>query len=272
MVEGLYRGWDELRSVPTGTQSGLRIIVLFTDGASQRRARRAGTRPGHRESAPHVGLPEAPPDPDGQTLGRSRTSTACTTPQTGSNTGFASASDRVELEQLHTGQRGTSSRRCRACRLTMMSWHTHHRSSGIPTSFPLVDECADGERRRAERDAADAAPRAVQRGPLSGRGLQHQQRRAQSRGDHRQPGAQRRRRRLPDPHLHDRHGRTGDATSSAPCPRAVDGHPQADGERPVVAGLQPRRSSKASIFYAQTAADVSAAFQGIQNQILRLSK
>ena len=33
MVEGLYRGWDELRSVPTGTQSGLRIIVLFTDGA-----------------------------------------------------------------------------------------------------------------------------------------------------------------------------------------------------------------------------------------------
>ncbi len=34
MVEGLYRGWDELRSVPNGTQSGLRIIVLFTDGAS----------------------------------------------------------------------------------------------------------------------------------------------------------------------------------------------------------------------------------------------
>jgi Flp pilus assembly protein TadG len=33
-VEGLYRAWDELRSVPTGTQSGLRIIVLFTDGAS----------------------------------------------------------------------------------------------------------------------------------------------------------------------------------------------------------------------------------------------
>src|SRR4030095_15543287 len=34
MVEGLYRGWDELRSVPAGQQSGLRIIVLFTDGAS----------------------------------------------------------------------------------------------------------------------------------------------------------------------------------------------------------------------------------------------
>src|SRR3954452_5326028 len=34
MVEGLYRGWDELRSVPAGSQSGLRVIVLFTDGAS----------------------------------------------------------------------------------------------------------------------------------------------------------------------------------------------------------------------------------------------
>ena len=34
MVEGLYRGWDEVRSVPIGSRSGLRVIVLFTDGAS----------------------------------------------------------------------------------------------------------------------------------------------------------------------------------------------------------------------------------------------
>ena len=34
MVEGLYRGWDELRSVPIASRSGLRVIVLFTDGAS----------------------------------------------------------------------------------------------------------------------------------------------------------------------------------------------------------------------------------------------
>jgi Flp pilus assembly protein TadG len=34
MVEGLYRGWDELKAVAPGTQSGLRVIVLFTDGAS----------------------------------------------------------------------------------------------------------------------------------------------------------------------------------------------------------------------------------------------
>ncbi len=34
MSEGLYRGWDELRTVPNGQQSSLRIIVLFTDGAA----------------------------------------------------------------------------------------------------------------------------------------------------------------------------------------------------------------------------------------------
>jgi Flp pilus assembly protein TadG len=32
MAEGFYRGWDELRSVPSGQQAGLRVIVLFTDG------------------------------------------------------------------------------------------------------------------------------------------------------------------------------------------------------------------------------------------------
>ena len=32
-AEGLYRGWDQLRRVPPGLQSGVRVIVLFTDGA-----------------------------------------------------------------------------------------------------------------------------------------------------------------------------------------------------------------------------------------------
>ena len=48
MVEGLYRGWDELRSVPAGSQSGLRVIVLFTDGASN-------SVPGDYGSGPGVG-------------------------------------------------------------------------------------------------------------------------------------------------------------------------------------------------------------------------
>ena len=34
MAEGVWRGWDELRTVPNGLQSSPRIIVLFTDGAA----------------------------------------------------------------------------------------------------------------------------------------------------------------------------------------------------------------------------------------------
>src|SRR5512145_137696 len=49
MVEGLYRGWDELRTVPNGQQSGLRVIVLFTDGASN-------SVPGLYDGGPSKGL------------------------------------------------------------------------------------------------------------------------------------------------------------------------------------------------------------------------
>jgi Flp pilus assembly protein TadG len=31
-AEGLYQSWDQLRIVPTNNQSGLRVVVLFTDG------------------------------------------------------------------------------------------------------------------------------------------------------------------------------------------------------------------------------------------------
>ena len=41
---------------------------------------------------------------------------------------------------------------------------------------------------------------------------------------------------------------------------------------PDVAGLQHRTQLEGKYFFAQTPDDVSAAFQGIQNQILRLSK
>ena len=60
MVEGLFRGWDELRTVPNGQQSSLRVLVLFTDGASNSipattLSRRNGQRP------PDVRLPQEPP-------------------------------------------------------------------------------------------------------------------------------------------------------------------------------------------------------------------
>ncbi len=68
MVQGLFRGWDELRTVSNGQQSSLRVIVLFTDGCSN-------SVPGiYPESAPGVArglrtwdFPDNGADPDAQT-------------------------------------------------------------------------------------------------------------------------------------------------------------------------------------------------------------
>src|SRR4030095_2244849 len=64
---GLFHGWDELRAVPRGGQSGLRVIVLFTDGCSN-------SVPGIYDACSAASrarrtwdFPKVSPDPDGQT-------------------------------------------------------------------------------------------------------------------------------------------------------------------------------------------------------------
>jgi Flp pilus assembly protein TadG len=126
MVEGLYRGWDELRSVPTGTQSGLRVIVLFTDGASN------GV-PGNWDGAAFAkslrtwDFPKSANDPDSQTW------------------------NQPHIDGLYNTQAGTQSPTYSFIPtswnstetvpgMTLMptaTWHSYHRSVGIPTSFPL---------------------------------------------------------------------------------------------------------------------------------------
>jgi Flp pilus assembly protein TadG len=125
MVEGLYRGWDELRSVSPGEQSGLRVIVLFTDGASN-------SVPGFHDGGVAKGLrtydfPKNSPDPDNQTWNNPQITGLYDT-----ETGNASPSYSVTV--AHWNDTTT---------LNQVKWlptssaHTHHRSSGIPTSFPL---------------------------------------------------------------------------------------------------------------------------------------
>ena len=67
MVEGLYRGWDELRTVPAGQQSGLRVIVLFTDGASNGVPADYDVAPGVARTIRTWDFPKNFPDPDSQT-------------------------------------------------------------------------------------------------------------------------------------------------------------------------------------------------------------
>ena len=124
MVEGLYRGWDELRSVPTGTQSGLRVIVLFTDGASN-------GLPGNFGGTTAKALrtwdfPHSANDPDSQTWdsphidGLYDTQTGATNPAYSITVPWNSTTTLTAIPLL-----------------PLATWHTHHRSSGIPTSFPL---------------------------------------------------------------------------------------------------------------------------------------
>ena len=46
-AEGLYAGWDQLRSVSSGSQAGLRVIVLFTDGAPNTFSGQFSVKPCH---------------------------------------------------------------------------------------------------------------------------------------------------------------------------------------------------------------------------------
>jgi Flp pilus assembly protein TadG len=144
MVEGLYRGWDEMRSVPRGQQSGLRVIVLFTDGASN-------SVPGFYDSATVAkGLrtydfPKHNPDPDGQTWNNPAVAGLFDT-----EAGTASPSPFVQgaagtTTWNNTCAMGDVGKACLTNSTPTVLWlpvgtqsaHTHHRSAGIPTSFPL---------------------------------------------------------------------------------------------------------------------------------------
>jgi Flp pilus assembly protein TadG len=136
MVEGLYRGWDELRSVPTGQQSGLRVIVIFTDGASN-------SVPANYDSAPGLGralrtydFPKNSPDPDGQTW--DNPTIAGLYPTAGASS-IASPSYTLQVPNWNNTCAVANSclPTAQVPALPLTSFHANHRSSGIPTSFPL---------------------------------------------------------------------------------------------------------------------------------------
>lgn len=130
MVEGLYHGWDELRTVANGQQSGLRVIVLFTDGASN-------SVPGIYEAAPGVArglrtfdFPKNYPDPDGQTWNN---------PQINGlyDTTTGSASPSYTLTVANWNNYGAGNVLTQVPYLPLTSFHANRRSAGIPSTFPL---------------------------------------------------------------------------------------------------------------------------------------
>ena len=193
--------------------------------------------------------------------GTARTSTGSTTPQAGSR-----ARPIVHLRPS-AGTRRRRSRRCRGCRRRRCT--RTMRSAGIPTSFPLQTATLKVNGVAAERRARPAELQRRRR-QVPGGGLEHQQRGAQPPRDHRRRGAQRQRR-LPDPHLHDRHGLPG-AVPAGHDPRNAGEHPDAHLQRQALARPQRRTQLEGKYFYAADRRGRGPAFQGIQNEIVRLSK
>jgi Flp pilus assembly protein TadG len=128
-VEGIYRSWDELRSVPTGQQSSLRIIVLFTDGASNSVDGDYGA--GFPQALRTYDFPKNFPDPDSQTWNYPSI-VGLFDPQSGVQSPWYPA---LPVNAQH-GQESTLT-------LPQVPWlpattsHRYHRSPGIPTSFQL---------------------------------------------------------------------------------------------------------------------------------------
>jgi Flp pilus assembly protein TadG len=269
MVEGLYRGWDELRSVPTGTQSGLRIIVLFTDGASNGVPASWDVNPGTARSLRTWDFPKRLPDPDSQTWDQPHIDGLYDT-ATGSNSGFSYSITPSNWNNYAQGTDILPAAQAPSMPANMMSWHTHHRSPGIPTAFPLVTNAltVNGVAQGTKRPMRHLGLYNAGRYPAEVFNINNAARnlveiiadaaRNDAGGDYQvriytigmgflvqyMLGT------VPEPSSDILMRMANDPASPDHNPAQLDG----------------------KFYYAQTAADVSAAFQGIQNQILRLSK
>jgi Flp pilus assembly protein TadG len=133
MVEGLWRGWDELRTVPNGQQSGLRVIVLFTDGASNG-VPAFWDGSGLAKAMRTADFPDNGADPDNQThanppiSGMSHTETGAASPGWAGEARPAPYAGNNWLTSNAHSQMATMPNR---------TAHTHGRSVGIPNNFPL---------------------------------------------------------------------------------------------------------------------------------------
>jgi Flp pilus assembly protein TadG len=262
MVEGLYRGWDELRSVPTGSQSGLRVIVLFTDGASN-------SVPGDYGTGPGVGLrtydfPQNAGDTHGQTWASPHITGLYDT-DTGANS--LNIDTQVPWDSTNTPRTANPAW---PKYLPLASAHTHQRSSGIPTSFPLQSPSltVDGQPQTSARSlrnfdaAAGKFPAEVHNINNAARNLVEMVADAarSDNGDYRI-----RIYTIGMGQLVPLLLGTRPETSESMLRRIANDH------NPLNVDFNAAQL-EGKYYYATTAADVGPAFQALQNQILRLSK
>jgi len=270
MVEGLYRGWDELRSVPISSRSGLRVIVLFTDGASN-------SVPGNWDGTgiakglrtydyPHIAAETTLPQQthDAPSITGEYDTQAYPTVQ----------SPAVSLTPSKWDQPDTP---YSATHPTWPRWmpakslHTHHRSGGIPTAFDLqtalltVDGSPQSTARKLINPVSGQYPAQIININNAARNLVEIIADA-AREETELPSARVRIYTIGMGDLVQYNLGTRKETSASILKRIAndpDGGLNVDYKSTQLQG---------AFYYATTAADVAAAFQALQNQIVRLSK
>jgi hypothetical protein len=269
MAEGLYRGWDQLRTVPNGQQSGLRIIVLFTDGASNGVPGQWG---GVGTTATSVRTADFPDrhDPDGQTHADPQVYGTTRTDTVGGGTpspNFAVNFDATRVSGMKDVSNVMTNFPASMRYMPNNSWHTQHSSSGIPTTFPLVTNSlnVNGVSQSSARslipDGTGKYPSTLWNVNNAARNLLEiiaNAARTDAGGDY-------------PVRIY-----TIGMGNLAPLllgtipetPASILQRVANDKNSPDYNDAQ----LPGAYFYAPTAADVSAAYEGIQNQILRLSK
>jgi Flp pilus assembly protein TadG len=296
MAEGLYRGWDQLRTVSPGQQSGLRIIVLFTDGATNGVPGNWGGTGGAARAVRTADFPWRN-DPDAQTWDCPGLSGVTSTSVLLGGT----ASPSVSYDQAHdvggginacpqssTTPPNPSNRTWNADSLTAAnmqdlakianfpaayqhmppnSWHTTHASAAMPTSFPFfsttlkVDGTAQNVARSVLTDGTGQYPTTLWNVNNAARNLLEiiaDAARSDASGDY-----PIRIYTIGMGNLVTLQLGTRGETSASILERIANDPHSPDKNTAQLFG---------AYFYAPTAADVANAYQGIQNQILRLSK
>ena len=260
MVEGLYHGWDELRTVAPGQQSGLRVIVLFTDGASNG-VPGNWDNTGTAKSIRTYDFPKRNPDPDNQTWNNP---TIGGLYDTSSGAAVPAASTVVDITNMTNFQQQTIPG---YGSMPGTSWHTHARSSGIPSTYPFkvnylnVNGTPQDQKRTILVNPANNKPYASVWNINNAA------------------------RNLVEIIANDARNDNGDYkirlyTIGMGALVRLDLGTQNEKSEDILKRIANDKTSpdfnanqlEGMYFYAQTAADVAPAFQGIQNQILRLSK
>jgi len=126
MAEGVYRAWDELRTVAPASQSSLRVIVLFTDGSGN-------NFPGNFDGS---GISKGLFVNDFPAAGGTTSNTPQMAALYDSQSGNQGPSQSITVTNPLTSTQ-TLTTVAPYLPVGTQSFHSYHRSSGIPTSFPL---------------------------------------------------------------------------------------------------------------------------------------